>query len=142
MTFKFKNNDIEVHDSWKVFFNDNALELQNIEKLIGSDFTPKGENVFEIFKLSVNEIKFVIVGQDPYPQRGVATGRSFEVHNDSWSYVNKSLEAILVSIHYHITNDLIGYSDIIQRIESDDWRINTPDRIFAELERQNGCFFL
>lgn len=142
MTFKFKNSDIEVHDSWGVFFNNHIEELEKIERLIGSDFTPTGANVFKIFKLPLNEIKFVIIGQDPYPQRGVATGRSFEVINDSWTYVNRSLEAILVSIHYHVTGELIAYCDIIQRIKSKDWNIITPDRIFVQLESQSGCFFL
>ena len=59
--------------------------------------------------------------------------RDIEIH-DSWSYVNKSLEAILVSIHYHMTTELIGYCDIIKRIKSNDWSIITPNKIFAELE--------
>ena len=142
MTFNFKNHDIEVHDSWEPFFRDNINELQKVEKDIGNDFTPNAENVFKIFKLPLNEIRFIIIGQDPYPQRGVATGRSFEIMNDSWSYINKSLEAILVSLHYHMTGDLKGYCEILQKIKSNKWSICPPDRIFTELESQSGCFFL
>lgn len=142
MTYRFKKYDIEVHDSWEPLFNDNLMELKKIEQSIGTNFTPNGYDVFKIFKLAVNEIKFVIIGQDPYPQRGVATGRSFEVINESWSYVNKSLESILVSLHYHMTAELIGYCDILQKIKSNEWSLIPPDRIFAELESQSGCFFL
>lgn len=44
----------------------------------GKPFCPKPENVFRAFSiLPPNKVRVVLVGQDPYPQKGVATGILF-----------------------------------------------------------------
>jgi len=44
----------------------------------GKKFTPEFKNIFKSFELcSYQNLKVVIVGQDPYPQEGVADGVSF-----------------------------------------------------------------
>lgn len=62
------------------------LELEYKTKLI----CPMQRDVFKAFKLcSYDELKVVMVGQDPYPQKGVATGILFgnkkEIRNENLS---------------------------------------------------------
>lgn len=45
-------------------------------------YQPKKENVFKIFSVPVNNIKVVILGQDPYPTPNVAIGRAFAVNEN------------------------------------------------------------
>ena len=64
----------------------NKLELEYKTKLI----CPMQRDVFKAFKLcSYDELKVVMVGQDPYPQKGVATGILFgnkkETRNENLS---------------------------------------------------------
>ena len=43
-----------------------------------SNFTPKHEDVFKVFtKCSFDNLKVVMLGMDPYPQKGIATGIAF-----------------------------------------------------------------
>lgn len=43
------------------------------------NLTPKTENIFKAFKQTpFHEVRVVLVGQNPYPQQGVATGLAFE----------------------------------------------------------------
>lgn len=44
----------------------------------GKPFCPKPENIFRAFSiLPPNKVRVVLVGQDPYPQKGIATGILF-----------------------------------------------------------------
>jgi uracil-DNA glycosylase len=139
---KFRDSKIEIHESWGIFFLDQTSELEHIGKLIGTNFTPSINTIFKIFKLPIENIRFVIIGQDPYPQNGIATGRSFEINEESWHYVNRSLEAILVSIYYYMTGELLDYCAVLNKINSSKWNILPPNQLFLELEKQSGCFFL
>ena len=88
------------HSSWCSFFNNPQIQnkLLTIGKKIGSGVTPPASNIFKIFQKDLANCKVVILGQDPYPQLGVATGRAFEVGNIScWKQLkqNASLRNIL-----------------------------------------------
>jgi len=83
---------IAIHDSWK-----NVLEkefeqayFQQLTKRVrqayidqkGSVF-PKGSQIFRAFDLCpFDQLKVVILGQDPYPTRGHAHGLCFSVEPD------------------------------------------------------------
>lgn len=43
---------------------------------------PKLEDIFNVFQMPMNEVKVVILGQDPYPKEGQATGYAFAVPED------------------------------------------------------------
>ena len=63
----------------------------------GKRFTPKFKNIFNAFKeCPYDDIKVVIVGQDPYPQIGVADGIAFSCSikgtaEKSLQYINRAL---------------------------------------------------
>ena len=67
-----------IHYSWMPHIRE-ALEenLPRIEQRIGRDFLPPAEDVFAALSLPVEEVRVLIVGQDPYPTPGHAMGLSF-----------------------------------------------------------------
>lgn len=60
--------------------------------------------MFEAFKMRLEDVKVVIVGQDPYPQPGVATGLAFAVHPDAPS--QPSLDVIIDELSLHTYYDI------------------------------------
>lgn len=80
-----------VHPSWKRIlfdlFNDkrmgNLLVFLEEEMKKGYTIYPERDNVFKAFKLcSYDDLKCTIIGQDPFHQKGQATGLCFAVNND------------------------------------------------------------
>ena len=53
--------------------------LESIDFNISS---PSKDRVLNFFNMNPNDIKVVILGQDPYPTKGVANGRAFAVNED------------------------------------------------------------
>ena len=73
-------NDLE---DWKTFINLRLLR-ETLEKVPTIDICPNKDNVFRAFKLcSPKDCKVVFLGQDPYPQKGVATGILFGNKKDT-----------------------------------------------------------
>jgi uracil DNA glycosylase len=138
MNLKFKNTDVQIDDSWQSFFEKVASELKSIEQSIGDDYTPSNPiDIFKIFKLPKEQIQFVIVGQDPYPVKGHATGRSFEREIDSWiNSKNVSLDSIAHSINFFQTNKIPNLSDIVPELEL------SPSKWFKHFENNKGVFFM
>lgn len=139
-----------MHNSWDGFFNDSIrYELARIEREIGTDHTPSQKDVLRFSKLDLNNIKVVILGQDPYKPEGVANGRAFQPNglvNWSQTFRQVSLKNILRAIYatyYNITNyDLIpSYKDIVNKIEHSKFNIKQPVEWFDSLENQ-GVLFL
>ena len=85
--------------SWQELLNQKDLEL--IQQNIESNYQPGIENVFAAFKLPPNEIKVLIVGQDPYPKFDHAMGLAFSVPSSV-----KTLPPTLKNIFKELKNDL------------------------------------
>ena len=73
-----------IHESWNELFSEirESGFIKEINKLDPEKFYPARESVFNVFRMPLNEIKVVILGQDPYPQENQAIGYAFAVsHN-------------------------------------------------------------
>jgi uracil-DNA glycosylase len=69
-----------IDSSWHAFLNDGGFKMINkIAAETGKNINPDAENVLRFLKVNLDNVKVVILGQDPYPQKGIATGRAFEV---------------------------------------------------------------
>lgn len=71
-------------------------ELTHILDVISRNpnITPSIRDVFRAFEMtSLNECKIVFLGQDPYPQKGVATGLCFANHEDT--RISPSLDVLM-----------------------------------------------
>lgn len=82
------------------------------ESVAGREFTPTLKNIFTAFEeCHYDKLKTVIVGQDPYPQKGVADGIAFSCSRKlkpekSLQYIFRSLEE---------TCDIVGGSPSLKR---------------------------
>ena len=136
---------IDAHSSWKKFLTDEIInELNNIETKIGSNINPAHDNVLRFMKNNLNDIKVVILGQDPYPEKGRATGRAFEVGDlQSWNQKFKqvSLKNIIRLIYKNYNginkySDIKKFSEIQTEIKEGRFSILPPDKIFKSWEKQ------
>lgn len=129
-----------IHDSWRPFFRDDILErLHIIESKIGGDYNPKPHQVLRFASGNLQKVKAVILGQDPYPQRGVSTGRAFEVGGlNSWQepFKQSSLRNILRSLYKSRTGKTKTINEIRAEIADGTFAILPPSEIFSHWENQ------
>ena len=80
--------DVQIEDSWKQQLKDefskpyflNIVRFLKQEKLAGKTIYPPGKLIFNAFSTTpFNNVKVVILGQDPYHNPGQAHGLSFSV---------------------------------------------------------------
>ena len=79
-----KPTDI-IHPSWNPILGELNLEpilKLNYEILPNSVYHPKKEQIFRVFQKPLQDIKVVILGQDPYPTPGNANGLAFAVNKN------------------------------------------------------------
>lgn len=136
---------IDVHSSWHKFLcGEIRDELKIIEEKIGKNINPDYENVLRFLKCDLNEITVVILGQDPYPEKGRATGRAFEVDDlKSWNqkFRQVSLKNIIRLIYKNYNNienynEILKFSEVQKEIVNGNFKILPPDKIFKSWEKQ------
>ncbi|GAB0023422.1 uracil-DNA glycosylase [Helicobacter pylori] len=67
----------------------------------GHGYLPAGEHVLRAFTIPLEEVRVLVVGQDPYPTPGHAIGLSFAVAPDV-----RPLPRSLTNIHRELVDDL------------------------------------
>ena len=151
---KIKKN-LEVHESWKEFLDDNIGVLQEVVEQIRKESCSPTEpkKILRFLKQDLAEIKVVILGQDPYPYPNFATGRAFEVGtiatwkelaNSSLKGKGKSLRKIITCIYRNVAtgdNKIDNYDEILKKIENKTFNILPPEQWFDSMEEQ-GVLFL
>ena len=81
-------HDASVDPSWRGFFDAQHELLAQIgafldaETMAGRAWEPAPQQIFRAFETPVDDVRVVIVGQDPYPTPGHAVGLSFSVACD------------------------------------------------------------
>ena len=145
-SFEFAETKITIHPDWASLFADYRKTLQEIgEKIKEEDFEPPAEKAFVIFQKPRKNRRIIILGQDPYPQPGTATGRSFEVKGyQDWreKTQNASLRNILKEL-YREARNLQSCPPIkeVRRKLSQVPEILPPAKLFQDWE-DRGVFFL
>ena len=70
----------QIDKSWQPLLAEYKAELTEILEIISKQrIAPEIDNVLRFFKYPVDQYRAVIVGQDPYPTPGYATGLAFSV---------------------------------------------------------------
>ncbi len=135
----------DAHSSWNRFLSKDVCdELEIIEKKIGSNINPDYVNVMRFLKTDLGNAKVVILGQDPYPEKGRATGRAFEVGdlkswNDKFRQVSlKNIVRLLYKNYNSIDkyDEILKFSQIQNKILGGSFNIAPPDELFKLWERQ------
>lgn len=94
-----------MHPSWQYALGDCRDLLLLIElKLVGETrpYMPAEHRVMRAFESSMDDVKVLLVGQDPYPTANVAIGLSFAVDLQASPVLPRSLQNIL----REVTSDL------------------------------------
>jgi uracil-DNA glycosylase len=141
---KFLEKLEKQHPSWSEFVKSNESELNRIEEDIEKKgYTPCSNLVLRFLQVDLSKVKIIILGQDPYKQEGVATGRAFEVGGlKCWDKpMNQSLLNILKAIYYTYKEKKTSIKDIRKDINSVNFKILPPNELFCNLEEQ-GVLFL
>jgi uracil-DNA glycosylase len=105
-------NDLEktgMHESWAKVFLDVGLsekihqmgDFLRTERAAGRHFLPAPNNIFRAFKTPLNNVKVLIIGQDPYPTPSHPVGLSFSV-----AKTVKVLPPSLINIFQELSDDL------------------------------------
>lgn len=151
-----KINPNLINKSWKKFAlkKDVQKEVKKInKKLQGVNYTPSDKKVFRFMNVDLNNVRYIIVGMDPYPgtyidkhnkKRNIATGRAFEPANyKSWLTPtrNTSITNLLKAIYKHETGkDNTNISSIRKQIKGGSFYILPPNELFNYLEEQGILF--
>ncbi len=134
----------DVHASWEPFLEETGYGLlERIAPQIvnGGAFTPGSEHMLRFLGLDLDAVKVLILGQDPYPQPGVATGRAFEVGPlKSWTtpFRNTSLRNIIRALYDAAYNEKLNFKEIVGKLHSasDAFQLLRPDQLFKYWEVQ------
>ena len=79
--------DYNIQNGWKTFFDEQKSQeyYKKLAVFVDNEYSqatvfPPKENIFKAFELTdINDIKLVIIGQDPYHEKGQAMGLAFSV---------------------------------------------------------------
>ena len=72
----------QMHESWRVSLADQRALLERIEvdlRPIFSQIAPTPELVCRAFEMPIDEVRVLLLGQDPYPTPGDAVGLAFAI---------------------------------------------------------------
>ena len=78
----FTHEQFDIHPEWLELFPEQFKAAFEILDSLEGYLPPKAE-VFKVFSLAPSSVKVVIVGQDPYPTLGDATGLAFSVERST-----------------------------------------------------------
>lgn len=143
---KFKR-ELEIHESWSGFIHKNKEIIKVVIDQIKTNeqLTPKNpRKIFRFLTQDISKVKVVILGQDPYAQKNVATGRAFEVSGiNNWEDLisNTSLLNILKSIYNNYNNMKLTKCQLRDEIHEHRFVILPPELWFNSMENQ-GVLFL
>ncbi len=139
----------KIHPLWQPFFSENKDEIEAIiARITDENFVdalcPSQNLIFRFASFDPTDLQIVVLGQDPYPQPGAATGRSFEVGGlTEWTtpFRQSSLRNILRSIYKAKVGEDILWTALREKIRDGSFNILPPDKFFDSLESQ-GVLFL
>lgn len=134
-----------IHPAWRPFFTARREQLEHIlAELENEPYNPPERLIFRFAETDLSRVRAVVLGQDPYPQPGAATGRSFEVAGlSSWQGAirQSSLRNIVRAVCRAVTGELLPWREVQARIADGRFPILPPDRLWDALEAQ-GVLFL
>ncbi len=98
------------NDGWRNNINKLDRFLRN-ELIADRAYHPLEENIFKAFdKTDFNNVRVVIIGQDPYPNRNKATGLAFSMRPNLRPPNPTALSASIENIYRAIENDNVGFT--------------------------------
>lgn len=139
MTIRFLEN-VNIHADWESFLSPEVKQkIREIEgEVLKENYTPGSGKVLRFLAFPLHSAKVIILGQDPYPQPGVATGRAFEVGTlQSWNqpFKNVSLKNILRALYKAYTGEVIKFKQLKEKFDNE-FPALPPGKFFVNWEKQ------
>lgn len=101
-----------IHPSWNpivgLLYQEPLVTLNN-NILPNISYQPKKEDIFNVFSMPLDDVKVVILGQEPYPTPGDAIGYSFAVPEDR--RIPASLRIIRQELYNELGEELNMFPD-------------------------------
>lgn len=120
-----------IDESWFPFFEKekNQPYYLKLESFVEHAYQnkiifPPIESVFKVFSIPLNDIRCIILGQDPYPTRGHAMGYSFSVTKET-SPLPKSLLSIRKEIQREFNKNQFEHGDLTYLAQQGVFLLNT-----------------
>jgi len=104
----------QMHPSWQAALADAKPVLESIEAKLSAqngEYVPARQFVMRAFEQPLDEIRVLIVGQDPYPTAGHAIGLSFAVNTDV-KPLPRSLKNILIELKDDLGKQVSAEGDL------------------------------
>jgi uracil-DNA glycosylase len=103
----------QMHPTWQHALDDTRDQLLLLEMKLISDknYSPMEQRVMRAFQNSMDDVKVLIVGQDPYPTRGHAIGLSFAVEKGT-DPLPRSLQNILLELRDDLGKTVSNNGDL------------------------------
>ncbi len=137
---------LNIHPSWDEFVTKQIPILNKITNQVlaavensETKITPALPKVLRFLELPLFQAKVIILGQDPYPEEGVATGRAFEVGNlQSWliPFKQGSLKNMLRLIYQVYFDEVVSFKQLQAVLKEKTGLISPPGEIFKNWEQQ------
>ena len=73
----------KIDSSWdlvKQVLQEKKGNLKYLDTILQNKYYPNRDDIFNVFQMPLQDIKVVILGQDPYPKEGQAIGYAFAVN--------------------------------------------------------------
>ena len=106
----------QIDKSWQPLFAEHQSALTKIQEVITAQrIAPSYENILRVFTYPISHYRVVIVGQDPYPTPGFATGLAFSVSSEI-TKLPKSLKNVFTEyvsdtgFSYPVNGDLANWA--------------------------------
>jgi len=94
---------------------DNIIRTLKAEKEAGEKIYPEPKNLFRAFRETpYRDLRVVIIGQDPYPQPGIADGLAFSCSNTN------QCQPSLIEIHREIEKTVYGGMNFTENVFNPD----------------------
>lgn len=111
------NKELNIHPSWNEFFTP-LFKNGTIEKILynininSNGLTPSKQNIFKAFSIDLNEVKCVLIGEDPYPNPEYNNGIAYAVPKEDDSIaLNNFRDELYSTVDPNIQiDDIFDYS--------------------------------
>ena len=119
-----------VHPSWLPAFGRAADALDDIahrletERATGITHAPDRTDIFRAFRVPIESVRVVIVGQDPYPTPGHAVGLAFSANRDVRP-LPRSLANIYRELHDALGITPAEHGDLLRWVDQGVLLLNT-----------------
>ena len=119
-----------VHPSWLPAFGRAAGAIDDIdhrletERATGITHAPHRTNIFRTFRVPIESVRVVILGQDPYPTSGHAVGLAFSTNRDVRP-LPRSLANIYTELRDDLGIDSADHGDLLRWVDQGVLLLNT-----------------